>query len=144
MSKKEVLDYLSNQYRSLKYKLVVIPGLVYLLFVIVRAQLYTYKIDNCNYDIIHCHVYDVVRVIKSPGFGVSITYSYGDKLYDKYETEPNIFKNNFRYFLKGRNVPLLICKSDPEYHEILLLPKDFEERNLKYPDSLSIYLEYLK
>lgn len=144
MNRNKVVDYIKREYKNMKYKYIMIPVLGYLIYGIIYAQYYTYKIDNCDYEIISCKVYEVVRVIKSPGFGISYKYELNGIEYDEYETEPNIYKNGLKYFLIDRNVPLLICKSDSKYREILLLPKDFEERNLTYPDSLRIYLKYLK
>jgi hypothetical protein len=137
MNRQKIFNYIKKNYKA-------IPAMTFLVFTIAYFQYYSYKIHNCDYEIISCEVYDVVRVIKSPGFGISFKYKIDGVEYDEYETEPNIYKNGFRYFLLGRNIPLLVCKSNHKYHEILLMPEDFKERNLAYPDSLKIYLEYLK
>lgn len=144
MNKEKILEYFKREYRKLKHKYIIIPGLFILACGLIYNEYYIYKVDNCDYDIISCKVYEVVRVIKNPGFGISYKYKINGIEYDEYDTEPNIYKNEFRYFLIGRNVPLLVCKSNHKYQEILLMPEDFKERNLPYPDSLKIYLEYLK
>ena len=143
-TKKKIIQYLKNEYRKLKHKYILIPLLIILAFGLIYNQYYIYNVQNCDFDIISCKVYEVVRVIKSPGFGISYRYKMNNIEYEEYETEPNIYKDDLKYFLIGRNLPLLVCKSNPKYREILLSPKEFEERNLPYPDSLRIYLEYLK
>lgn len=111
---------------------------------IIYKQYYTYKLDNCDYEIISCKVYDVGKTSKPPGYYAYFKYRINKKEYDNRDKLPNIYRFGFRYFLIDKHVPLLICKSNHKYHEILLMPEDFKERNLAYPDSLKIYLEYLK
>jgi hypothetical protein len=144
MTTKEIGTYLKNEYRNLKYKYILIPILVILTYRIMYVQYYTYKVNNCDYDIISCKVYKVGIVSKMPGYNVYFRYKINGKEYDEREKVSNIYQTGFQYFLIGKNVPLVICKSNHKHHEILLHPEEFKEKNLPYPDSLKIYLEYLK
>jgi hypothetical protein len=142
--KNRIFQYLKNEYQNLKHKYILIPLLVILIYRIIYVQYYTDKINNCDYEIISCKVYKVGIVSKNPGNNIYFKYRINGKEYDECDKVSNIYRSNFQYFLIDKNVPLLVCKSDPKYYEILLLPIDFAERNLPYPDSLRIYLEYLK
>jgi hypothetical protein len=142
--KEKIILYFKEEYEKLEYKYIMIPLLIVLIFRIIYVQYYTYKINNCEYLIVSCKVYKVGYVSKMPGYNIYFKYRINGKEYDEREKVSNFYHFGFRYFLIGKNIPLLICKSNPKYHEILLLPEDFKARNLSYPDSLRIYLEYLK
>ncbi len=143
-TKEKILLYLKNEYRKLEYKYVMIPTLAFILIGLAYNEYSIYTVENCDYEIVSCKVYDVTFAIKPPSYGISYKYTLGDIGDEDYDTEPNIYKPEIKNFLLGKNIPLLICKDKPKYQEILLAPEDFEVRNLPYPDSLRIYMEYLK
>jgi hypothetical protein len=136
MNREKIIYFLKN-YGGIPILICLVCGLIY-------NQYYIHKVNNCDYEIISCKVYKVGKVSKMPGYNIYFHYRIKGKEYDERDKVSNIYNYSFRYFLIGKNVPLLICKSNPKYHEILLLPEDFEGRDLIYPDSLKIYLEYLK
>lgn len=137
MNKNNILNFITKNY-------IAICGMIFFTFTISYFQYYSYKIHNCDYEIVSCKVYEVVKISKPSGYNVYFKCRINGKVYDDRDKLPNYYEFGFRYFLVGKNVPLLICKSNPKYHDILLLPEDFKERNLVYPDSLKIYLKYLK
>ena len=47
-------------------------------------------------------------------------------------------------YIKGKSFPVIFNKADPKKYSVLLVvPEDFEEYGLKYPDSLNWVLKYL-
>ena len=130
---------------SKKYKLFIyIFGIAYIIYGIIDAQFYIYKIANCEYEIISCSVKEVNRTFKSPGLGINYSYVYEGKTYNGYCIEPLIYKEDFKYNLVNKTIPLLYCKSNFKYQQLLIDPEVFKNRNLTYPDSLAWVKRFIK
>lgn len=49
-----------------------------------------------------------------------------------------------RNYLIGKSFPVIYYAKDPEYNYMLILPEDFKEYNVVFPDSLSWVKKYIE
>ena len=57
----------------------------------------TYKINNCDYEIISCEAYKVVEVSKNPGYNVYFKCVIDGEEYDDHDKLPYIYWCGFKY-----------------------------------------------
>jgi len=69
--------------------------------------------------------------------GIKIQYSIQNT------TITNFYDRNVKLPF-GTKVPVLYSCSDPDFSQLLLLPEDFKEYDLPYPDSLMWLEKYIK
>ena len=90
-----------------------------------------------------CYKITVGKVI---GYEHSGRVSWGIK-YEfkvKEKTTINYYEYKHTKLPFGTKVPVLYSCSDPDFSQLLLLPEDFKEYDLPYPDSLMWLEKYIK
>ena len=74
-------------------------------------------------------------------------FEYNGENYTTYSSssgKPSDY-DNIKLFVINRTFPVLINKNNPqEYSKLLVVPEDFQEYGLQFPDSLKWILKYIK
>lgn len=70
-------------------------------------------------------------------------FSYGGNLYS---SDGNAHKEyaSLRNFIINKKFPVVFDSVNPNYNMILILPEDFKNYNIPFPDSLKWVLNYIK
>lgn len=127
--------------RLVSLVILIIVGLI--IYLTGRMSGDRYKENILNNPSITTAIVTNVELKGRPGNFVQYNFKFNGKIIYSNGNAHKEFAP-LKRFIVNRQFPVIFSSIDPNYNMILILPEDFKEYNMPFPDSLNWVLQYLK
>lgn len=132
------MNFTTKQIKFVSIAIVVLALCLPFIYSIIKANQFTNGILK-NPSIAHGQVNGFSKAYKRTD-AINYTFSFEGRTYQSYSSSngsADDYEKLFPY-INGRTFPVLFSKNDPEHYSLMLIvPEDFKEFGISFPDSLN-------